>query len=609
MVSYLDKRTNSQRAFSDVPYSQKTNALVTEGKNSLFGNKNTNSLSASRTIGQKHYELTNHLGNVMGVVTDKVVDKAYDASNENQDQQNLDAAHENTVEPSLYAAYDYYPFGMLMPNRYVEQSIDNYCTPVTVTSYTKSWVSKYDTYEVGLDDVIQSGAISSSPLVAISLGENSAGEVIDVLNTEPLESPEYVTLKFPTANTSGIQADQAVKLNLNLQNSNPEGHDVSVILEQLNNGEWTQLVQSSVANEALLTLNGTALNGNALRVRMGGTYDLQFSIWNLKLTYEVKTSTTSTKLICSSDEDFSSDYRFGFNGMEKDNEVKGIGNSLDFGARIYDSRLGKFLSLDPLQSKFPSLSPYNYAQNSVIAMVDVEGKHGEIVITKKSEEKGAKLEKVDINFTLLSTSTGAAKMSGESFNSYANESLRQTYKRKVFTGKTEGQAYKASFNFDIKMGLSKGDLRTALRGNNVANYLTVNGAFASTGILRGTGAWDRGMNFNTTKREYFPNVFAHEISHLLGGEGDRLFDNNYMSNYSKARNVQDQEVNDMITPAIKLANETEGKSVIIHLINRTDENGGKSIDGKYNTYKVYNKDTKTYGKSVTVPRTNSEIKE
>ncbi len=32
----------------------------------------------------------------------------------------------------------------------------------------------------------------------------------------------------------------------------------------------------------------------------------------------------------------SPDYRYGFNGMEKDDELKGNGNSYDFGARIYD---------------------------------------------------------------------------------------------------------------------------------------------------------------------------------------------------------------------------------------------------------------------------------
>jgi RHS repeat-associated protein len=66
-------------------------------------------------------------------------------------------------------------------------------------------------------------------------------------------------------------------------------------------------------------------------------------------------------------------YTFGFNGQEKDNEVKGTGNSLDFGARIYDSRLGRFLSIDPLTSKSPNLTPYSFADNSPIAFVDKNG--------------------------------------------------------------------------------------------------------------------------------------------------------------------------------------------------------------------------------------------
>ena len=41
-----------------------------------------------------------------------------------------------------------------------------------------------------------------------------------------------------------------------------------------------------------------------------------------------------------------SKYRYGFNGQEKDNDMKGEGNSLDFGARVYDPRLGRFLSID-----------------------------------------------------------------------------------------------------------------------------------------------------------------------------------------------------------------------------------------------------------------------
>lgn len=71
----------------------------------------------------------------------------------------------------------------------------------------------------------------------------------------------------------------------------------------------------------------------------------------------------------------SDSYRFGFNGKEKDDDVKGNGNSYDFGARIHDPRIGIFLSLDPLAKNFPSESNYTYASNNPIFFVDVDGKY------------------------------------------------------------------------------------------------------------------------------------------------------------------------------------------------------------------------------------------
>lgn len=70
----------------------------------------------------------------------------------------------------------------------------------------------------------------------------------------------------------------------------------------------------------------------------------------------------------------SSTYKYGFNGMEKDEEIKGEGNSYDFGARIYDPRIGRWLSLDPLAKKYPILSPYNYVANNPIKFVEYDGK-------------------------------------------------------------------------------------------------------------------------------------------------------------------------------------------------------------------------------------------
>ena len=65
---------------------------------------------------------------------------------------------------------------------------------------------------------------------------------------------------------------------------------------------------------------------------------------------------------------------FTFNGMLKTNEIAGEGNSYDFGARMHDGRLGRWLSLDPCEMKFPSLSPYNFAANNPIYYVDKDGR-------------------------------------------------------------------------------------------------------------------------------------------------------------------------------------------------------------------------------------------
>ena len=69
----------------------------------------------------------------------------------------------------------------------------------------------------------------------------------------------------------------------------------------------------------------------------------------------------------------SSSYRYGFNGKENDNEVKGEGNQQDYGFRIYDPRIGRFLSADPIRSEYPELTSYQFASNSPIAHVDLDG--------------------------------------------------------------------------------------------------------------------------------------------------------------------------------------------------------------------------------------------
>jgi RHS repeat-associated protein len=70
----------------------------------------------------------------------------------------------------------------------------------------------------------------------------------------------------------------------------------------------------------------------------------------------------------------SSSYRYGFNGKENDNDPKGIeGSQQDYGMRIYDPRVGRFLSVDPLIKQYPELTPYQFASNTPIQAIDLDG--------------------------------------------------------------------------------------------------------------------------------------------------------------------------------------------------------------------------------------------
>jgi RHS repeat-associated protein len=101
-----------------------------------------------------------------------------------------------------------------------------------------------------------------------------------------------------------------------------------------------------------------------------------------------------------------SDYRFGFNGKEMDNEVQGGGNSYDFGERIYSSRLGRWLSSDKLFMEAPSWTPYRAFFNNPIYWVDNDGNiewplKGNQAVNKKDAPSGG----YGLKNTIVRTST------------------------------------------------------------------------------------------------------------------------------------------------------------------------------------------------------------
>jgi RHS repeat-associated protein len=141
-------------------------------------------------------------------------------------------------------------------------------------------------------------------------------------------------------------------------------------------------------------------------------------------------------------------HRYGFNGKETDPET-GLN---DFGARLYDSRLGRWLAVDPLEKKYPDHSSYSYAGNNPILYVDYDGMDWGVKVTKGKD--GA----INVHFTLkaavMNSSTTAVDMA--KFRTAVEQQLNKSYSGTFKT--TDKRKVKVSMCADIRIIKTKKDL-------------------------------------------------------------------------------------------------------------------------------------------------------
>ncbi|WP_298148740.1 hypothetical protein [Flavobacterium sp.] len=93
--------------------------------------------------------------------------------------------------------------------------------------------------------------------------------------------------------------------------------------------------------------------------------------------------------------DETGNYRYGFQGQEQNDEVKGEGNSLNYTFRMHDPRVGRFFAVDPLERSFPHNSPFAFSENRVLDGIELEGRE-----FSKSENFNPQTGKKDINIKL-----------------------------------------------------------------------------------------------------------------------------------------------------------------------------------------------------------------
>jgi RHS repeat-associated protein len=205
-------------------------------------------------------------------------------------------------------------------------------------------------------------------------------------------------------------------------------------------------------------------------------------------------------------------YRYGFNGMEADDEIKGTKNSYDFGARLYDPRVGRFMCTDPLESSFSSQSPYITSCNNPIYCIDEDGESGEGYVKRNRKGEVTKI-KVVSNIYLYGEVTGKMKRA-------IRKELRTEYNN--YEGSNfEHNGANVKFTFGVrKIKEDKVDRRILkdLDKNNIKNnYWYVSSGKGGSYTIN----YSDGGNTGYISIEDFNkgiNSEAHEYNHSIGGD-------------------------------------------------------------------------------------------
>ena len=148
----------------------------------------------------------------------------------------------------------------------------------------------------------------------------------------------------------------------------------------------------------------------------------------------------------------------GFNGKRKDLEgMGGGGTTYDYGFRIYNPNLGRFLSVDPLSKSYPWYTPYQFAGNKPIVAIDLDGLEEYIVNNIYNKKTGE----------LMSVSVSSFKdVSGNLRDNDLHKDGHDVTKKKVMT----------TYSYDDKTAMQDPTFQDALtktqqeiNDNNVAN--------------------------------------------------------------------------------------------------------------------------------------------
>ncbi|OQP58939.1 hypothetical protein A3860_06865 [Niastella vici] len=231
--------------------------------------------------------------------------------------------------------------------------------------------------------------------------------------------------------------------------------------------------------------------------------------------------------------------------------------------RIYDPRVGKFLSVDPLTKSYPFMTPYAFAENDVIRSIDLDGLEKYLVIYEPIGNSGvAKIiirtvnniktrinENMKITFTDHSENDQSAEILRirNGFTMSAGKSKDQHNSSNFHKGESfiiNNASQKVENDKDFSVTVTETDSRG--REKVVGESLTFSPAKFTEGISEG---WGAGYNFKAGAFNTFDGMVKanyDRIKKAAGKEALKKFQI-IITTDSKMDDVVQKTYTDMLT--------------------------------------------------------------
>gem|GEM_PF-6703018 len=344
----------------------------------------------SHILGKRQYELTNHLGNVQATVLDRATPIL--------DNDTLVTGYKADIS----LAHDYYPFGMLMPGRYVSDTAQK-CVTINTTVLVPVIIKVYlesdgpISYKNGDPNTVP---VHNLPVALLAKDEHpyvyhyndaSSHPEGEVVSAEIVEGRAEYSISLSEEPSGGVTAFFIIHPDTNVTNQEvgfdldiPDDVYAEVRVRQYHGSTGEEYdealgwmaIDMSGGQQLSVPMNKTAINAGGktileLRFNSASAADFPGDVITgvRNFYYKITHYEPQTRIATICDE--KDNYRFSFQGIEKVNEVAGIGNHLTALYGEYSTRLGSGGRWNRDPKPNPSISPYAVFRNNPIWHSDV----------------------------------------------------------------------------------------------------------------------------------------------------------------------------------------------------------------------------------------------